>query len=611
MLKSYFLLIFFSFGCAFAQQNDFASRYKLGQSFLQAGKYNKAKAIFEDLYKIQPDNYQIFTILNDSYIQLKDYDSSISLIEDRIKKYPQDITLYGMLGSTYYLMGNENKAFETWDNAAENMPNRETSYRVLANYAMERRAFEKGIEYLRKGKSYSQNPIYFSFDLGNLYSLTMQFKKAAEEYCFILSTAPEQISVIKNRIQSYINKPGALQQTIGIVKDWEKHRNINFTYLLADLYKEAKEYNKAFEQIQIIENQQNHQGAVFIKFAYFLLSENQYPLAAKVYNKIIDNYPKSPYLSNARLGYAKTLEATLTNDSSISINHWKPYHKPVSISGEKVDKVIDAYEEITRIYKHSETANEALYRIGLININIKNNSEEAEKYFNEVIVNNSSLTPDANLELGNIYLQKGKLDKATIYYSKIIDYQKTTLEKRNLAKFKLARINFYKGNFDQSQKIISEIINNLNDNTANDALELSLLLNTAKKDSSNLAKFALGEFLVNQNKFSDASKIFAEIAADPRVFILNGIADLRVAELHLAFDSLKLAIAEFSKIADNPEKNIYADKALYLEAKTYQLGLNDNVKAIESFGKLLEKFPNSIYLDESRKTILELKNKIS
>ena len=87
---------------------------------------------------------------------------------------------------------------------------------------LQRRAFDKAIDYFRRGKAVSPNPELYSYDLANIYSLTMQFKEAAEEYCFILSVQPTQLSAVENRILSYSNKPGALLQTIEVFEDWNK-----------------------------------------------------------------------------------------------------------------------------------------------------------------------------------------------------------------------------------------------------------------------------------------------------------------------------------------------------------------------------------------------------
>jgi len=97
---------------------DMNNRFMLAQSFEQAGEFQKAMEILEELIKRQPDNYQFFDALNRMYINLKKYDKSAVLIEQRLNKNPHDLNLWGMLGSTYHVMGNEPKAFEIWDEAS-------------------------------------------------------------------------------------------------------------------------------------------------------------------------------------------------------------------------------------------------------------------------------------------------------------------------------------------------------------------------------------------------------------------------------------------------------------------------------------------------------------
>ena len=613
MLKTTLIILILLGNTAFAQQqNDFGNRFTLGQAFLQGGQYEKAKAIYEDLYRQQPENYQVFTALNDSYIQLKDYSSSISLIESRIKNSPNDINLFGMLGSTYYVMGNEKKAFETWDSAAAKFPNKEVSYRVMANYAIERRAFDKAIDFLQKGKSASSDSKYFSYDLGNLYALTMQFKKAAEEYCSIISADPAQANSVQSRIFSYINKPGALHQTLSVVEN-QDNNNITIERLLTSLYKEAKEYDKAFALYKRIESVQNLQGGELIRFAGYLYSEKQFLKSAEVYNYIIEQYPNSPFTANAKLGYAKTLQASLDSDNSANAQNWKPYFISPAYPQEKIDGIIKAYTEIIKLYPKTEVGDEAYLRIGDLYFEKMNNSGEAINYYNRLL-NQSPLSPlvaEAYLQLGNISIIKGNLDEAVINFTKVLNFKRAGSDKKNIARFYLAKIDFYKGNFDDSREILSEIISDLEDNTANDALELSLLLNTAKNDSVNLAKFAGADLLKEQKKFGRAGKIYDTISQNPRAFILNSAAGIRSAEMDIALDSLNAAILKLSRIAGEKEKNIYSDKALYLEAKIYQYGLKNGPKAIESYQELLTNFPNSIYLDEARKNINTLKNKTS
>ena len=167
-------------------------------------------------------------------------------------------------------------------------------------------------------------------------------------------------------------------------------------------------------------------------------------------------------------------------------------------------------------------------------------------------------------------------------------------------------INFYKGNFKKVQIILNGILHDLKDNTANNALELSLLLNTSKNDSSNLAIFSSGELLAAQKKYALAEEKYKVVIKDKQPFMLQNLAELRYAEMELALNKTDSAIVYLKKIANEGEKNIYADKALYLAGKIYQYGLNDNKKAIEIYEEILANFPNSLYLDKARDQINKL-----
>src|SRR5690606_36117751 len=114
-----------------------------------------------------------------------------------------------------------------------------------------------------------------------------------------------------------------------------------------------------------------------------------------------------------------------------------------------------------------------------------------------------------------------------------------------------------------------------------------------------------------QKKFEEAKTKYRQIEQNPKGFMLVHLSKIREAEMILAQDSLETSIVLLSKIADEKEKNIYADKALYLLGKVYQFGMNNPAKAVEIYESLLAKFPNSLYLDDARDAILHLRNKLS
>lgn len=594
-------------------QVDLNNRIMLAQSFEQAGDYEKAAKLFEEIYAVRPENYQVFESLNKVYLQLKKYESSISLIESRLKINHEDVNLYAMLGTTYHMMGNEQKAYEIWDEGVKILPENPMRYRIVANAALQRRDFNKAIDYFKRGKSAAKNPEIFSYDLANIYSLTMQYKEAAEEYCSILSIQPTQLSNIENRILSYTNKPGALAQTIEVVESYEKDDNISYDYLLSRLYVEAKYFEKAYSLYPRIDEKQQNRGLEIYNFAQLVFKEGEYQLASKVFMDLAAKYPESPYASKSKLGYAKSLDAIMEKEISIANPQWKPYSYEVEVETEKSTPVINSYKALIEFYPNSEIAVEAYFRLGSLYFSRMNNSEEAKKYFNKILSDAplSKFSVESSEQLAKIFLAEGKLQQAKEIYEQLIDNNRASEESRSRAKLQLAKILVSEGNFQAAKERLNSIISNLKDNAANDAIELLMLLNIAAGDSSNLLKFGKAEILSEQKKFTEAAELCKSISLDPNAFILHNISEIRQAEFELAVNNLENSVKILEKIASESEKNIYADKALYLLGKINQYGKMDYPKAIETYELLLEKYPNSLYQDECRKAILELRKKLS
>ena len=592
--------------------NDDNNRYLLGENYEQAGYSDKAKEIYEDLYRKNSSNPEYFISLNRIYILLKKYDASIKLLEQKLSINPQDINLYGLLGSTYYLMGNETKAFSVWNDGLNKLPQNQIYYKMMANYAIERRAFDKAIDFLKRGKKISDNPLLFSFDLANLYSLTMQYKEAAEEYLSIVLKNPEQYQIVQNGLLSYINKVDALQKTMNVFENKRDEDNINLSYLLASLYMQGKMYEKAYAIYSEIDSKLKSKGIELLKFAQDLYNNHQYELGAKVFGNIIDRYPSSPIISSAKLGYAKTLEANL-DDEKNGETDWKPFSFNKTGDPKKVNEIITTYGEIVKIYPNSEPANEALLRIGNLKNKRLNDLEGAKEILDKLIKNapNTKFAIKSYEELGDIYLKEGDIEKSKEMIQKLIQNSNIPEEEKNYARYKEARICFYEGNFGSGRELVSNIIRNYKDNNTNNALELALLLNTMVNDSSNLVIFASAELLSEQRKFSQAREKYLIISQNPQAFVLQNLAKLRVAEMDLALDNYDSSIKLLQEVVDEKEKNIYSDKALYLQGNIYQFAKKDIPKAIEIYESLLAKFPNSIYLDDARESINKLKNKLS
>jgi tetratricopeptide (TPR) repeat protein len=612
MIKKLLTIILFAF-TLFAQQSPMdQNQFMLAESYEQKGDFNKAVEIIETLIKKDPSNIQYFNKLNSLYLQLKKYDESVLLINSRILLTPEDISLYGLLGATYYTAGDRTKAYAVWDDAAEKFKSNQMTYRVIANYAIDKRDFEKAIELLNKGKEINPDPYLYSYDLAELYNITMRYREAAEEYCDLIKANPSHFQQIESKLLSYSNKPNALDETIEVV-DKYKSDNISFTYLLARLFVEKKKYDEAFELYKEIDKKQNTKGAELFNFGNFVYRDGEYSTASEVFKFLIDNYSDEQNISLAKLGYAKTQEALFVQEYQKQNPEWKTFFITPAVEANEIDPVIKAYQEIIKVYQNSEVAVEANLRIGILYFHYRNDINEAEKYF-KIITDTYPTSKFASLafvELGNISLQQARLDEAEKYFQSVAKLTRANVEDKSFANYQLGRIFSFKNDFISARKNLITVMGNLKDNIANDAIEFSILLNTAKNDSSNLSLYCKAEFLSEQKRFNEAKDLYLQLSQNPQAFIFQSIAKLRIAEMMIANDDYTNAIANLSLVVDEAEKNIYADKALYLQGQIYQYGLKDSAKAVESYESLLAKFPKSLYLDEARQNIIELKKKLS
>jgi len=612
MIKKILPIILFAFAL-FAQQSPMdQNQFMLAESYEQRGDFAKAVEIIETLNKKDPTNIQYFNKLNTLYLQLKKYDESAALINSRINITPQDISLYGLLGSTYYTAGDRTKAYQVWDDTAEKFKTNPMTLRIISNYAIEKRDFEKAIEYLNRGKEISKDPFLYSYDLGELYQITMRYREAASEYCDLIKANPSQYQQIESKILSYSNKPNALDETIEVV-DKYKSDDVSFSYLLARLYIEKKNYDEAFDLFKEIDKKQNTRGADLFSFGEFVYRDGEYKTASEVFKFLIDNYSDQQNIPLAKLGYAKTQEALFIQKYNAANPEWKSFFIPAKVDENEIEPVISAYQEIVKVYEHSEVAIEANLRIGILLAHYRNDMIEAEKYFS-IITETYPMSKFASLafiELGNIKMQQAKLDEAEKLFHSVVKLQRANPEDKSYANYQLARIFSFRNDFESARKNLMSVMGNLKDNIANDAIELSILLNTAKNDSSNLSLYCSAEFLNEQKRFSEAKDLYLQLSQNPQAFVFHSIAKLRAAEMLIATDAYSAAIADLSLIVEEAEKNIYADKALYLQGQIYQYGLKDSLKAVESYESLLAKFPKSLFLDEARQNIIELKKKLS
>ncbi len=594
----------------FPQKNEIQNKLRLAKSFEQKGLLEEAEKIYYELHFFQPRNYQLYNYLNQILIKEKKYDNSLKLIQNQIKINKNNISLYGDLGTTYFLIGDEKKAQEVWDNALDIAPDKPFNYRIIANYLIQNRFIEKAIEVLNKGNSVSKkDPSIFSYDLANLYSLTMKFEEATVEYCKILERKPKQLTTIKNKILGYINSNKATEQTLTTIENiYNDDENIIYLKLLVDLYLRTDNAKKALDATEIIEKKTSNNGSVIFNFAQKTARLKNHKIAAEAYKIIIDEYPNSALFSEAEIGYTRELEKELSKRVKLK-DEWKPLTLSITSNSSEYKNLIKAYKVLNKKYSNNKIGWEAEFRIAKIYSEKLYEYEKADSVFQKII--DEFKTPiyinEAKFGIAKIAILKNDLQKAEKLFNEILQNRTAKQNLKIETKYYLAKVNMWKGKFTEASKLFSEVSSNPKDVHTNDALQTLLILNTFKNDSTNLILFVNTDYLVEKKNFIQASEKLKEIAENKNLFILKDFAALRYVELLLALNNYKEAVIFLEQVSNCDEDNIYKDRFLYLLGASFYYGLNQNEKALAILTKFFDEFPHSIYFGKARKIISEIK----
>ena len=169
--------------------------------------------------------------------------------------------------------------------------------------------------------------------------------------------------------------------------------------------------------------------------------------------------------------------------------------------------------------------------------------------------------------------------------------------------YKLAEINFWQDKNDKALNLLAKVSSSIKDNSANDAIELSILITTLKANSQNGGFFAKGDLLIAQFQFRKAIEIFKKIATSTVQIIPKQMSEFKLTKLYLAINDFNKAIPILEKLSNSEISKLYSDESLFLLGEVYRNGLKNDDKAKTIFEKLLAKYPNSVYFSQSRKII--------
>lgn len=585
MLRKFIVIIFL-----YTTQLCFSQDAQLAYSYFRNGEYEKAKALYKELYKNNPVSRDYFKNLLSCYQLTADFESAGKLLEQQQQAYPNQANILIEKGYNDQLQNRPEKAREYYELAIATLDkNPHTGYILgktfqdnhLLDYAL--RAYKKSME-INPQLNYSA---YIAFIYGEQGDIENMF----DTYLDMVQKNPNYFTTVQQYAGRFLNDDpldanNSLFRKL-VLKRLQQDPNDSWNKLLSWLYIQQKEYDKAFVQEKALYKRNPEDLNRIADLGAMAFNNNDLETARQVYTFILENTTDRDMVLDAHLALLDIAVETAT-------------------SKKEIDAVEQKYQELFATFgKNYNTLSLQLSYADFLTFK-KNEPERAITILKNALSETSNPFQEGSIKikLGDVLVYTGKFNEALINYSQV----QTKLKNSTLAQdaqFKVAQTSYFKGDFKWAMTQLKVLKKSTSQLIANDALGLNLLIteNIAGDSISKeaLEKYARAELLAYQNKNKQAIDTLDLILKKYEGRSIEDEALYKQANLYTRIKMYKDAEADYLRLISLKNEYILVDDSYFKLGELYQNYLDDPEKAKEMYQKIIFDFPSSIYLVEARK----------
>lgn len=603
--------------------------FQEAEALLRDGQYEAAAELLEPLVAQQPETYVFFDRLLRAYDNLKRYDAAVALIEDRRAAFGATPSLLAEQARILYLKGDEADALSTWQAAIDAAPAEAQTYRTVYRSMTEVRLLTDAVEVLEQGRERLDEASSFRFELANLYGATGQFAAATTEYLAVLADDDRRVSFVRNRMARLFEQDGALDAALPVVEEMVRDEPLYHPYraLLAWLYLEDGQYEAALDAHRALDRLEDTEGRELLGFAEAAIDGGAYASAIVGYQEVLDRYPESRSALRARLGLAVTYEHWGDHLASVASTRTRAAAPapdtaaaaPPPAAAEPLTasmayrQALEAYQRFLERHENSAQARRVLQRLGRLHLEVTYDYDAATEAL-ETLLEVHAGTDEAERALfdrARVALRRDNLDQARVYFSRVVDTVRTG-DLANEARLELARLHFYRGEFDASKTILSTVRTNTSSDVANNAIALRLLLIDGEGPDSlhtPLRTLATARLLARQQRPAEALARLDTLLASHAGHPVADEAQLTRGRALAALERFAEARDALRALADTYPRSPQADRALYEAATIDEQQLGRLEAALETYLDLLDRFPGSLLAADARARIRALQGR--
>ena len=568
--------------------------------FINIKEYKNAIPILDSIYNRNTSDLNTYTDYLNVLLLAKEFKKAEQLAKDQQQIRSRDPLPYVDLGRVFNAEGKEKKANEQYDIAIQLMGQDEVTTQQMVAYFNSVNKIDYTIRTLERARSLQGNNYYYTSQLAKLYMKQGDADKALN---FVLDFGAIQMSGLEITKSTLLELLGDDQQKMQLTQKAlikrinEQPENI-YADILTWLYTQKNDWDGALIQVQAIDDRNKEGGRRIIDFAREAVKEAQYDVAIKAYDAVVAEGKDKPFYA---LAYSEKLSAELTQ---LEENTTYKAEDVVNV-GKQFQAFLDEFpkyygSEIARDYAKLEAqyAGDAQKGIDILNHALAQENLRRD------------LMGKCKLQLGDYQILTGNIWDAALTYGQVEKEFKEGVLGED-AKFRRARLAYYRGDFYWAQIQLSFLKAATYDLIANDAIYLSVLITENIGPDSNLVpltKFAHADLLLFQNRDKEAELLLDSITAAFPDHPLNDDILMMRSEIAQKHRDYKKALGYLQIIFEKYGKDVLGDDAVFNTAEIYYKYLKDKDKAKDFYEKLIIDYPGSTFVQTARKRLEEIKN---
>ena len=573
---------------SFAQNNN----QKIAYQYFINGDYDKAIVIYEELNKsnLSVNIYSPYFI---SLINTNNFSTAEKLAKRLYSKNPQRLNYLVDVIVSLKKQEKVNKFVFNLKKLYWKLDGRNSQTIQLANRFLSFEMYDIALEVYEKSSKINN---LFSYDLqrAQLYGLLGENEMMVNQYLDFLLNNPNQKKVVFSNIQRFLDNNGikdfnntnlVKRSLLNIIKKYPDR--YDFNEMLIWLFMQNQQYKLALQQVISLDRRNQNSLSKIFEITEKLLDLEKFKLAIEGLDYIISKGFNSELYITSHINklYAETKILNNKNEDLEPIN--SKYNSVINEVGKNSYSIL-----LLSNYAHFK----AFYMKNLEDAKII--LEDAMKITNA----DPTEIAECKIQYADIMLLSGNIWDALLFYSQVEkDFKENPIG--HTAKFKRAKIAYYKGDFTWAQAQLDVLKASTSKLISNDAMDLSLLIS----DNYNLdtidqpmMQFARADLLFFQQKYDEAILTFDSILTLFNGHDLSDEIYFRKFKIFSAQNDAESSVKMLEKIINDFSYEILIDDALYNIAKIYENKYNDNAKAMDYYQKIILDHEGSIYASEAR-----------